>query len=197
MASTTVDADLRARASRAMEIYAQGDDAALGELYDVLAPKLLRYFQRHTRNTALADDLAQQTFLNMHCARATFRAGSDVVPWAFAIGHRLMIDEVRRGRARISMVPVADDDSQAEHATDAQNPESLASSRQLARILDEELRRIPPAHREAFELVRFDGLSMSEAAEVLGTTANAVKVRAHRAYDALRAVLGHDFEGEG
>ena len=100
------------RASAAMERYASGADEALGEVYDSVAPKLLRFFLRQTRDAALADDLLQQTFLNMHCARATFRKGADVIPWAFAIGHRLLIDEVRRRRRR--PILQADDDSGAE-----------------------------------------------------------------------------------
>ena len=49
---------------------------------------------------------------------------------------------------------------------------------------------MPPAQREAFLLIRVDGLSVVEAAEVLGTTVSAVKLRAHRAYKALADSLG-------
>jgi RNA polymerase sigma-70 factor (ECF subfamily) len=121
------------------------------------------------RNATLADDLVQQTFLNMHCARATFRAGADVVPWAFAIGHRLLVDEVRRGRPRgVTMAfPASEEDHGGPfHATDRATPEGIALSRQLARRLDEELARLPEGQRVAFELVRLDGLSMAEAAAV-------------------------------
>ncbi len=177
-------------ASRAMDRYACGDTEALSELYDALAPKLRRYFVRHTRDAALADDLLQQTFLNMHCARASFREGADVVPWAFAIGHRLLIDEVRRGRHRgVTVAYEADDVAGASNGADHETPERVAASMQLARRLDEELARLPDGQRVAFELVRLDGLSMAEAAEIVGTTANALKIRAHRAYEALRAVL--------
>ena len=41
----------------------------------------------------------------------------------------------------------------------------------------------------AYTLVRQEGLSVAEAAEVLGVTVTAVKLRAHRVYEALRAVL--------
>jgi RNA polymerase sigma-70 factor (ECF subfamily) len=48
--------------------------------------------------------------------------------------------------------------------------------------------------RIAFELLKRDGLSLVEAAEILGIGVGAVKVRAHRAYEAIRAVLR---EGRG
>ena len=52
-----------------------------------------------------------------------------------------------------------------------------------------ELERLPENQRVAFELIKQDGLSVAEAAQVLGTTVAAVKLRAHRAYEALRAAL--------
>jgi RNA polymerase sigma-70 factor (ECF subfamily) len=53
---------------------------------------------------------------------------------------------------------------------------------------------LPEAQRVAFELVKHEGLSLAEAADVLGTTVAAVKLRAHRTYEALRAALGPAFE---
>jgi RNA polymerase sigma-70 factor (ECF subfamily) len=50
------------------------------------------------------------------------------------------------------------------------------------------------SQRAAFELIKQEGLTVAEAAQVLGTTVAAVKLRAHRAYEALRAALG-EIEG--
>jgi RNA polymerase sigma-70 factor (ECF subfamily) len=51
------------------------------------------------------------------------------------------------------------------------------------------LQGLPSQQREAFVLLRFEGMSVKEAAQVLGTTEGAVKVRAFRAAEALRAAL--------
>jgi len=72
--------------------------------------------------------------------------------------------------------------------------DEVVHSKHLALCVERELARLPPTHREAFELVKEDGLSHAEAAEVLGTTVSAVKLRAHRTYQALRAALGDVFE---
>jgi RNA polymerase sigma-70 factor (ECF subfamily) len=61
--------------------------------------------------------------------------------------------------------------------------------RETAHLVEAELARIPETQRTAFELLRVDGLSHEEAARVLGTTVSAVKLRAFRAYSALRAAL--------
>jgi RNA polymerase sigma-70 factor (ECF subfamily) len=49
---------------------------------------------------------------------------------------------------------------------------------------------MPESQRAAFELIKQEGLSLVEAAAVLGTTVAAVKLRAHRAYEKLREALG-------
>src|SRR5262249_20161831 len=90
-------------ANSAMDRYAQGDEASFSELYDALAPRLYGYLLRQTRNDTRAEDLLQQTFLQIHCARGRFIPGADVVPWAFAIARRLLIDGVRRSGREVSL----------------------------------------------------------------------------------------------
>jgi RNA polymerase sigma-70 factor (ECF subfamily) len=69
--------------------------------------------------------------------------------------------------------------------------------REAAELIHAELSRIPETQRAAFELLRIEGLSQEEAARVLGTTVSAVKLRAFRAYAAIRAVLaGRDAKPE-
>jgi RNA polymerase sigma-70 factor (ECF subfamily) len=52
------------------------------------------------------------------------------------------------------------------------------------------LAELPEQQREAVVLVKLDGKTVAEAAEIAGTTVGAMKVRAHRGYEALRARLG-------
>jgi len=56
-------------------------------------------------------------------------------------------------------------------------------------VVQATLNALPALQRDAFVLIRFEGLSVAEAAQVLGATEGAVKVRAFRAYEALREAL--------
>ena len=87
------------REDDAMTRYACGEDGAFGQVYDVLSPRLWGFLRRQVRDTCLAEDLLQQTFLHVHRARGRFTHGSEVAPWAFAIARRLVIDAARH-RAR-------------------------------------------------------------------------------------------------
>jgi len=176
----------RAEVDVAMERYAAGDDAAYAAVYDALAPRLFGYLMRQTREQARAEDILQQTLLQIHRARTSFIPGAEVMPWAFAIARRLLVDSVRRGRREV----LSADGEPDPGASREPGADEIAQARQLARRLEVELSKLPPAQRVAFELVKNEGLSMAEAAQVLGTTVAAVKLRAHRAYEALRSALG-------
>jgi RNA polymerase sigma-70 factor (ECF subfamily) len=176
-----------------MARYAAGDDAAFAVVYDELAPRLYGFLLRQTSDMARAEDLVQQTFLQMHRARGSFLAGAEVLPWAFAIARRLLIDGYRRGRREV----LDGDDARDEPPASGPTADDLVQAQQLADRIKRELARLPEAQRVAFELVKQEGLSLAEAAQVLGTTVAAVKLRAHRAYEALRGVLGDVLVAKG
>jgi RNA polymerase sigma-70 factor (ECF subfamily) len=194
VAELAVDAEFstpRAEADSAMDRYARGDDAAFALVYDRLAPRLYGYLLRRTRDRSMSEDIVQQTMLHMHRARGRFIAGAAVTPWAFAIAHRLLVDGLRRAKR---------ERTRAENAFDADpSPSYVADEAVRARELGERIRRalrtLPESQREAFELVKQEGFTMAEAAEVLGTTVAAVKLRSHRACVTLRAALGDDALG--
>jgi RNA polymerase sigma-70 factor (ECF subfamily) len=176
----------RAEVDLAMERYAAGDDAAFAAVYDRIAPRLYGYLLRQTRERARAEDLVQQTMLHIHRARARFIPGAEVTPWAFAIARRLLLDSLRR--ARREGTPCGDDPDSALAPGDA--ADDVVQARELATRIAGILAKLPESQRVAFELLKQEGLTVAEAAEVLGATQAAVKLRAHRAYEALRLALG-------
>jgi RNA polymerase sigma-70 factor (ECF subfamily) len=178
----------------AMDRYADGDDRAFADLYSALAPRLLSYLRRCAGDPATASDLLQQTMLQLHLTRGRFLRGANVVPWAFAIARRVAIDEARRSRRRIGPVPHVFYEGNDEPLSSATAEEELHAA-QLAHTASEELARLPEPQRTVFRLIRIEGLSVREVAQRLGTSANAVKLRAHRAYLALRAALKDHNEG--
>ncbi len=187
-----MDPGWKEAASAAMHRYAGGDDSAFDGLYDLLKPPLERFLLRRARTGDRAEELLQETFLAMVRARGHFARGASVAPWAYAIARRLVIDDVRRHARSAKMM-----DEKVEPEANAGSPEAAADEalalRRLVRAVERELSRVPEAQREVFELVQLEGLSIAETAEVLGTTEMAVRLRLHRAHQALRARLGDEF----
>lgn len=177
-------------ANHAMDRYAVGDDDAFADLYDILAPRLYRYLMRQTRDRGKAEDLLQQTMLQIHCSRSRFLRGADVTPWAFAIARRLLIDSIRRRKRENEASDwLSSLDPLMEPASD-----ELLHSKRVAQTLERQLSMLPAAQRTTFEMIKQDGLSLREAADAMGTTVNAVKLRAHRAYVALRSSIAEESE---
>lgn len=176
----------RTDADVAMERYAGGDNAAFGQVYDALSPRLYGYLLRQTRDHARAEDLLQQTMLQIHRARDRFIAGAEVMPWAFAIARRLLVDDIRRNRRVI----LSDDGNADAGTSDLARADDIVHAGEMAIRVQRILEQLPHSQRAAFELIKQEGLTVAEAAQVLGTTVAAVKLRAHRAYEALRAALG-------
>lgn len=172
----------------AMDRYASGDGSAFTALHRGLYPRLLAYLTRMSGSSTVADDLVQETFLRMHRARSTFAQGGAVVPWAYAIARNAHLDHARSSRLRATERLPSDPGAEATD-TRAADGEANAIAAETARAVERVLARIPPMQRDAFVLLRYEGLSVEDAASVLGTTPTAVKLRAFRAYEALRAEL--------
>ncbi len=181
-----------------MERYADGDDRAFVELYRLGAPRVRGFLLRLCGDAALADDLTQETFVRVHRARGAFEASSAALPWFFAIARNAFVDHRRREQTRRGVsAPLPPGDAgppEAEAPPSGRGDEALAASEVLD-LVKKTLDALTPIQREAFVLVRFEGLSIAEAAQVLGATEAAVKVRAFRAYEALREALDRREKG--
>lgn len=161
-------------------------------MYDLIAPRLLAFLRKAMRDEFAAEDLMQQTLLQMHVARGSFIPGAAVMPWAFAIARRLMADCARRRRVErrlFSDVPADDARATQEPVAAMAAADDLLHARRLASRVHQRIDALPDTQRTAYLLLQRDGLTPNAAAETLGTSVAAVKLRAHRAYEALGTLL--------
>jgi RNA polymerase sigma-70 factor (ECF subfamily) len=173
-----------------MARYVDGDAAAFRELYAVVAPRLLGYLMKMAKSRALADDLLQVTFLKVHRARSAYVRGADPVPWIYAIAHRTFIDETRRKKRAVVQGAEEIPDVPAGITGEPDGARDEPPDPELTKAALEALEDLPTGQREAVVLTKLDGKSVAEAAAIAGTTIGAMKVRAHRGYEALRKLLG-------
>lgn len=163
-----------------MQRYVGGDDAAFVALYERIQPRLRAFFSRRVSTAGQVEDLTQQTFLKLHAARQTFRCGEPVLPWVYAIAHRLLIDTYRRsGRELVQ--------DTHEISLSTLNPVQEAMARETCSRMQAVLEALPPRQLLAFERVRYEGRSHREVADELHTSVSAVKSLVHRAHETLRS----------
>ena len=172
----------------AMRRYADGDDAAFRTIYAGLMPRICGLLRRLCGSDALAHDLTQETLLRIHRARSSFTRERRVLPWAYAIARNCFISHVRLSRVRRSSASL--DLARCELAAGPDSDaEQTVIAHQIAQTAQRALCRMSPVHREAYLQLRCEERSVADAAVVLGATENAVKLRAFRAYEDLRAAL--------
>lgn len=167
-----------------MRDYVAGDAAAFRTLFERFAPRIERMVRRHVHSDADARDLVQQTFLQAHGARHDFREGALLRPWIITIAMNLLRERWRRAKRR-PMVPI----ESVTLVSEASTSEPLERRRARALTL-EAVAKLPDLQREVIELHWFQELPFSEVATIVGAREGAVRVRAHRAYDRLKTMLG-------
>jgi RNA polymerase sigma-70 factor (ECF subfamily) len=185
--STAADLGLSG-ADLAMQRHADGDGLAFAEVFAALAPRLRSFLRRLGAGSDVAEDLTQETFLRMHAARGSFARGKPVAPWAYSIARNCFISYARSAKHKRERTSV-DADHVELPGSNAASAEEENIAQQSARVIHRVLDSLTPARREAFVLLRYEGLSVAEAAQIVGISEGALKIRAFHAYEALRQAL--------
>ena len=157
-----------------------GDHAAYHAVLDDVRAMLKGFLRRRLADPEEAADVLQEILMTIHRGRHTYDPGRPFEPWLFSIVRHVIVDHVRR-RKRVARIELPGDDELSTMTA----PDAMSSSA----VLHDALERLPQTQREAFEMLQLDGLSVADAAARVGASPGALRVRAHRAYKALRELL--------
>jgi RNA polymerase sigma-70 factor (ECF subfamily) len=163
----------------------QGDAEAYQRLLTELLPFVSGVVRGRVGDDPAAEDIVQEVLLSIHTARNTYRSERPLEPWVRTIARNAVIDWIRkraRARGRESGVDAAD----------LPAPELESPSAVLSPGVERALTSLPEAQRQAVVMLKLEGLTVAEAAERVGTTPGALKLRAHRGYRALRDLFGRE-----
>ena len=129
------------------------------------------------------EDLVQECLLAMHNKRHTYQSDQPLTAWVHAIARYKLVDVLRSKSVREALQDPLDDDLAifAESSTEASD-----ARRDLTGLLA----KLPDRQRLPVERVKLEGLSVTEAAALLGMSESAVKVGIHRGLKALGKRVG-------
>jgi RNA polymerase sigma-70 factor (ECF subfamily) len=162
-----------------------GDRKALEAVLQAIAPSIHRFGLRMCKSVHDAEDVLQDTLINIATHLAEFEGRSSLSSWVFALT-RSACARKRRG---LKNRPPVSDERLVEAPDLAASPESKAADQQLAMALSRALDDLSDDYREVILLRDVEGLSAPEAASSLGISVDALKSRLHRAREALRTTL--------
>jgi RNA polymerase sigma-70 factor (ECF subfamily) len=163
--------------------YQRAEPAAVEELVSHLSPMLLRFITAPGLARSDAEDMLQDCWLRIHRSRSSYRASEPLLPWIFAIARHAKLDGYRRRRrlgAREFLVAEA-----PEREDTSGQPIVAAGGSDVERLLN----ALPESQREVVLMLKVSGMSVEEVARATASTPGAVKQKAHRAYEKLRALL--------
>ena len=178
-----------------------GDDAAYEELVRSSMPRLLSTARRLLRDEDEARDAVQAAYIRAFEALPKFRADASLATWL----HRIVVNEalqrLRRKRETVdidSLLPsFLADGHHAVMATDwSESAEAAIQRSETSEIVQAAIDKLPDAYRTVLLLRDIEEMPTEEVAAILGTTTNNVKVRLHRARQALRMLLEQQFGGQ-
>lgn len=159
---------------------------AFADLFDHFAPKLKAYYRKGGIEAMLAEDLAQETMLAVwrHAEKYSPKAGSPST-WIFTIGRNLLIDHVRRQKAR-----QGDLNDPSIQPAPVEIADDLVDAQQRYRSLKAGLKKLPDEQATILKMAFFDHKAHSEIAAETGLPLGTVKSRIRLAMQRLRDDLG-------
>ena len=185
------DTELVARMQR-------GDDTEFEAIVRTHGGRLLSVARRFLGNDEDARDAVQDAFIRAFKALHTFESRAQLYTWLHRILVNTALMKLRERRRRPTesiedLLPTfVNDGHQAVASRDWSD--AVLERKETAAIVREAIAMLPDQYREVLVLRDIEEKDTAEAAEILGTTSNVVKVRLHRARQALRTLLDREFQ---
>jgi RNA polymerase sigma-70 factor, ECF subfamily len=176
--------------SEAIERAKQGDQSAFKLLYDLHKRRVFSLCLRMTQNTASAEDLTQEAFLQLFRKIGTFRGESAFSTWLHRMAVNVVLMQLRK--KNLPIIPLDDATEGDEEGTVKKEPgapdERLTGSIDRLR-LQRAVDSLPPGYRTIFILHDVEGYEHNEIAEMVGCSIGNSKSQLHKARLKLRELL--------
>lgn len=183
---------MEAEASGAVERARSGDSESFRLLVEQHGRAIFRLAYRMTGNEEDAEDMVQETFLKAYRQIDGFDARSSFSTWLYRIASNCCLDLIRKRKIREhkrERSPDPDRDLLASVPAQTPGPERELLNSQISKSVNAALDELSAQERAAFVLRHFEGLSIEEIGQALGTGTSATKHSIFRAVQKLRRSL--------
>ncbi|MHB1768324.1 MAG: RNA polymerase sigma factor [Phycisphaerae bacterium] len=168
--------------------FVAGNQAAFAELVERYRRELFSFLQRFINEAALAEDLFQETFIQVYRSAVTFDSKRRFRPWLFTIAANKARDHLRASmrRGTQSLDNISGHDAEQGTFLDLMESDTLSAPERLIDMEDaaavrQIIARLPTIYREVLLLSYYNRFAYKEIAEMLGIPLGTVKSRLHSA----------------
>jgi len=179
-----------------------GDEASFELLLRKYRTPLVNFLYRMVRDTAVAEDLAQEVFLRVYRAREQYAPSAKFTTWMFRIATNLALNARRDGRYRqleVSIDQSFDDSERNAPPLEIVDGQPTIEHELVAQVRVETIRRavesLPEKQRAAVLMHKYQEMDYDQIAKVLGCSEAALKSLLFRAYETLRVELASMVSG--
>ncbi|MGD1022850.1 MAG: sigma-70 family RNA polymerase sigma factor [Candidatus Sulfotelmatobacter sp.] len=172
-----------------------GDQSAFDYLVQKYRRPLVSFMYRMARNTAAAEDLAQEVFLRVYRSRQTYEASAKFTTWLYRIATNLAVNHARDTRHERPEVTVSLDEPDEETGTTldvadgAVTAEESLVRRERTLAIRAKVEALPERQKLAVIMHKYQQMDYKQIAEVLKLSESATKSLLFRAYETLREQL--------
>jgi len=164
----------------------QGNEEAIGALYDANCQAVFRYFKARLGNQQTAEDLTGEVFRRMLTGLAGYRAiDLPFRAWLFRIAHNHLVDYYRRENSH-KIIPLQEVENTS---ADEVDPAAVIEAKLSMESAYQALSDLEPSQRDVLALRFLSGLSLKETAFAMSRTEDAIKALQRRGLMALRLSL--------
>lgn len=163
---------------------ARADRAALEELYRRYHKRVFLFIRRFESNIAIAEDLANDVFLELLDRAPAYEGRSSVSTWLLGIARFKALSEIRKRRNNVDP-----DDAMGEMEDQGDTPEVSALKTDKGAALRKCIEALSQKHRVVVDLVYYHEKSIAEVAQILELPPNTVKTRMFHARQALSGMM--------
>ena len=172
-----------------------GDQSAFEYLVQKYRRPMVSFMYRMARNSAAAEDLAQEVFLRVYRSRETYEASAKFTTWLYRIATNLAVNHARDSRHERPEVQVSLDEPDEDTGTTLELPDaSLNAEQQMVRrermlAIRRKVEALPEQQRLAVIMHKYQQMDYKQIADVLKKSESATKSLLFRAYETLRDQL--------
>jgi RNA polymerase sigma-70 factor (ECF subfamily) len=172
-----------------------GDQSAFDYLVQKYRRPIVSFMYRMARNTAAAEDLAQEVFLRVYRSRASYEASAKFTTWLYRIATNLAVNHARDSRHERPEVTVSLDEPDEDTGTTlelpdgALNAEQIIMRRERMLAIRGKVEALPEQQKLAVIMHKYQQMDYKQIAEVLKKSESATKSLLFRAYETLREQL--------
>ena len=168
----------------------KGEDAALGEIYNLFFKKIYRFIFFRVGHKEVAEDLAEEVFLKGFSKISSINESAALEGWLYQIARNLVIDYYRQKKSTVALEEI---ENTLEYET---NVVDVVNLQEQQKIFLKLLKELGAEQQVVIKLKFFEELENSEIAELMGKNEGAVRVIQHRAIIKLQELIKKSESGK-